>query len=106
MQAINGSLEVRVVGYPKELGTLIHIQDQVCCQGKRTVVYWGLYPLGKGRELWVIVPDVMSSTVYVRRPLLIKEKFHMWDYPQKIWGRINPDQLGGLWKAIGVQLLI
>ena len=24
----------------------------------------------------------------------------MWDYPQELWGRTNPDQLGGIWKDI------
>ena len=79
---IKGSLEVRVGGKSEDIGTFAHIQDRVCWQGKQTVVHWGLYPYSKGRELWVIAPDVMSSAGYFRRPLLIKEKLHMWYYPQ------------------------
>ena len=51
----------------------------------------------------MIVPDVMSSTGYVRRPLLIKEKSHLWYYLQELWGRMNPDHMGCLWKEISVQ---
>ena len=71
-RAIKGSLDTRVGGQLAELGTLSPIHDRVCWKGKRTVLHWGLHPLSKGREPWVIVPDVMSSTGYVSRPLLIK----------------------------------
>ena len=104
-QAINGSLEVRVGGKPAELGTLAPIHDRLCWQGNQIVVYWGLYPFGKGRDPWVIAPDVISSTGYVLRPLMINKKFHMWDYTQGLWGRINQDQLGVIWKDISMQTL-
>ena len=71
-QVIDRILEVRVVGKPEELGTLSPIPDRVCWQVNSTVVHWVLYPSGKVIEPWVIAPDVMYSTGYVRRPLLIK----------------------------------
>ena len=40
---------------------------------------------------------------YVRRPLLIKKRLYWWDYPQELWGSMNSDQLGGLWKEISAQ---
>ena len=95
-RAINGSLKVRVGIYLEDLVTLSPIQYRVCWNGKRTVIHWGLYSSGKGRDPWVIAPDVMSTTGYVQIPLLIKEKLHLWGYPQGLWGRINPDNMGGL----------
>ena len=71
-RSINRSLEVRVGGEAAELGTLASIHNRVCWQGNRIVVHWGIYLLSKGREPWVIDPDVMYSDGYVRRPLLIK----------------------------------
>ena len=62
-RAIKGSLEVRVVWNPEELGTLSPIQYQVYWQGNLKVLHWGLYPLGKRRDLWVISPYIVSSTL-------------------------------------------
>ena len=42
-------------------------------------------------------PNFIYSTVYVKHPLLLKEKLHLWDYSQELWGHMNDDQLGGLW---------
>ena len=92
-----------VGGKLAELGTLVPLHNRVCWHGKQVVVHWGLYPSDKVREPWVIVPDVMSITGCVRTPLLIKEKFHLWDYSQEIWWKMNPGQLVGIWKEIRAQ---
>ena len=49
-------------------------------------------------DTWIITPDVISPTGYVRRLILLKGRFHLWNYPQELWGRMNEDQLGALWK--------
>ena len=61
-RAIKMSLEVRVGGKVKEIGTITHIHDRVCWKGNLTVVHWVLYPSSKRIEPWVIVSDVISST--------------------------------------------
>ena len=78
-RAINRSWEVRVGMNPAELGTIAPIHDRVYWQVKQTLVHQGLYLLVKGKDPRLRVPDVISSIGYVRRPLLIKEKLHMWD---------------------------
>ena len=35
------------------------------------------------------------------RALFLKLKLHLLDYPQGLWGRMNKEQLRGLWKEIG-----
>ena len=86
-----------------EIGTLTPIHNKVFWNGKLTVVHGGLYPSSKGIYPWVIASDVISSTGYFQRPLLIKKKLHIQDYPQEIWGTMNPNQLGGLRKEISAQ---
>ena len=67
-RAISGILEVGVGGKPAELGTLSPEHDSLCWKVTRTVVNYGLYPVGKERETWVITPDVLSLTGYVCWP--------------------------------------
>ena len=74
---INRGVELSVGDNQVELGTSSLIHDHLSWQGKRRVVHWGLHPLDKGKKLWFITADVMTSTGYVRIPLLFKEKFHM-----------------------------
>ena len=42
----------------------------------------------------------------MRTALFLKDKLHLWDQPQELWGRINQEQLGGLWKEIGAKHLV
>ena len=51
-RAISGSLEVRAVEAQAHLGNLSPVRDLVCCQGKRTVIHWGIYPVGMGIYPW------------------------------------------------------
>ena len=46
----------------------------------------------------MIAPDVMSSTGYIQTPPTIREKLHLWDYPQELWGGggVSLNQPGGL----------
>ena len=102
-QEINGSLEVRVGWNPAEIVTLDPIHGRVCWKGNWTVVHWRLYPSCKVRYPWVIAPGVMYYTGYIQRPLLIKEKFHLWDYSQTPWGRKNKYTMVGIQKDIRAQ---
>ena len=70
------------------------------------LVYWGLYHVGIKQEPRLITPDVMSPTGYVRRPLLFKVRFHLWDYPQDFQGRVNEIQLGLLWVYVSRMPLV
>ena len=51
-------------------------------------------------EPWVINPYVIFPSVYVRRCLLNKETFHLWDYPANIWIHMNKENLGLLWEDL------
>ena len=42
----------------------------------------------------------MYLTSYVRRPLLLKEKPHLWYYSQELFRKNNDEQLGGLWDEL------
>ena len=48
------------------------VKDKVSLQVKKTVIYWGLFPVGGKIEPWVIAPDVLLASGYVRRNLLNK----------------------------------
>ena len=75
-RAISGILEVGVGGKPVELGTLSPEHNSLCWKVTRTVVNYGLYPVGKERETWLITPDVLSLTGYVCWPLFLKAKIY------------------------------
>ena len=62
-----------------QLDTFALINDKVCCKLNKTVIHWGLFTVGGRNEPWVIAPDDMSASEYVRRHLLNKERFHLWD---------------------------
>ena len=42
-----------------QLGNFATTSDKVGCQGKKTVIHWGIFPVGETIEPWVIKPDVM-----------------------------------------------
>ena len=67
------------------------------------MIHWRLYPSGKESYPWVIAPNVLYPTVYVRRMLTQKEKLHLWDFPQELWGIINQDQLVDVCKEISAK---
>ena len=64
-----------------QLDTLAPIRDRVFWQGKTTVIYWGIFTAVRNIEPWVIAPDVMSESGYVRRHILNNGRFHLWDCP-------------------------
>ena len=45
-RAISGLLEAKVGGKQFEISTFATIKDTVFCQGKKTVIHWGLFPVG------------------------------------------------------------
>ena len=62
-----------------QLYTFAPIRDKVFWKVKKTVIHWGLFTVGGRNEPWVIAPDDMLASEYVRRHLLNKERFHLWD---------------------------
>ena len=76
---LRGCLYAKVGGAMAQLGTAAPIRELVCLHGNRTVLHWVLYPVGGKQEPWIIDPEVMSPTGFVRRRLLFKEKFQIWD---------------------------
>ena len=64
-----------------QLGTFVPIKDTVFCQVKKIVIHWGILPVGTKFEQWVIGPDVLSESGHVRRHLMNKERFHLWECP-------------------------
>ena len=63
------------------MGTFVPIKDKVFCQVNNNVIHWGLFTVGGKYEQWVIAPDVLLVSGYVRRHILNKESFHLWDCP-------------------------
>ena len=47
----------------------------------------------------------MYNLGYVRRTLLNKERFHLWDFPADLWGRMNEDQLISIWSDLPLTLM-
>ena len=45
-RTLSGCLEAKVDGTTARLRKMSPIKDKVCCQGKTTVVNWGLYQVG------------------------------------------------------------
>ena len=43
-------------------------------------------------------PEVMSPTGFMRRRLLFKEKYHLWDCQAELWQHINEHQLRSMWR--------
>ena len=76
---IYGSLETKVGGEQVQLGTFSPIKYKVFWHGRKTELYWGLFPVLVQFEPWVIAPNVLLASGYVRRNLLNKDKFHLWD---------------------------
>ena len=71
-QTVIGLLEARVGGNQVKIVVYSSTRDIVWWQGNRTVVHWVLYPVGGKCEPWVIAPNVMSSSGYLRWRLLNK----------------------------------
>ena len=78
-KTISGSLEAKIGRNQVQLGTFAPIKDTVLWQVKKTVIHWGLFTVGSKFYPWVIAPDVLSASEYVRRHLPIKERFHLQD---------------------------
>ena len=97
---VSGCLEARVGGKYIHLGTPTPIRDRVCWKGKVTVVHWGFLPVGGKCKPWVITPYVMLLSGYVRKRLLSKWIFHLWDCPEDLWMQSNEDKLGLLWRDL------
>ena len=95
---ISRCLYAVVGGNHVHLGTSTPIGDIVCWIGKRTLVHWGVLPVERKCEPWLIALDVMSPSGYVRRHLLNKYIFHLWYFQEYLWMHINKDQLGSLWR--------
>ena len=53
-------------------------------------------------EPWVIAPNMMSISMYVRRRILNKENSHLWDCPTDQRVQKNDDRLGSLWKYLSM----
>ena len=77
-KTISSILEAKVGGKQAQLGTFGNIKDKVFWKGKKTVIHWGLLPVGIKFESWVITLDVSSASEYMRRHIMNKEKFHVW----------------------------
>ena len=76
-KTISGSLEAEVGGKQAKLGTFAPIKDKVCWQRKKTMIHWGLFPVGGKFEPWVIAPDILLASGYVRPHLMKNERFHL-----------------------------
>ena len=76
------------------MGTFAHIKDKGFCKGKETVIHWGLFSVVGKIEPWVIVPDFVSVSAYVRRHILNKEIFSLWYCLAYLWMQMNEEQLG------------
>ena len=87
----SGCLESKVGGKQVQLGTFAPITTKCFCQGKKTVIHWGLFPVGRKFVQWVIAPNVLLASGYVRQNLLNKERFHLWDCPEDIWMQTNEE---------------
>ena len=48
----------------------------------------------------VLSSELLSSTRYVKRPLMFRERLRLWDYPGYITQRMNGYQLRLLWTYI------
>ena len=92
-----GLLDARIGGKQSHIGTTTHIRDIVYWQGEIIVVHWVVLTVGGKCEPWVIAIDVMFSSVYVRRNILNKYRFHLWYFPEDLWMKMNEDQLGSLY---------
>ena len=49
---------------------------------------------------WVIAPDIMSASGYVRRNILNKERFHLLDFPEDLCMNMNEEQFGLMWRYL------
>ena len=83
-KTISGCIEARVWGEQVHLGPFASIRYRVFWEGKKTVIHWGLFPVGGKIEPWVINSDVISASGYVRWHILNKERFHLWYCPADI----------------------
>ena len=86
---ISGCLEARVGGNQVQMGALVPIKDKVLCQAKKTIIHWDLFTLVGKIKPWLIAPDVLLAPGYVRRNLLNKERFHLWECPKDLWMQMN-----------------
>ena len=48
----------------------------------------------------MIKPNVSLESGYVRRHLLNKERFNLWECPEELWMRIDEEYLGSMWRDL------
>ena len=89
-----GCLYERFGGNQVHLVTSNPIRDIVCWRLNITVVHWVVFPVVGMCEAWAIALDVMSPSGYLRRSLLNKERFQLWDFPKYLCMQMNKEQLG------------
>ena len=86
-RTLSGCLDAKVWEMTEQLGTSALIRDHVCWQGEQDK-----------KEPWTIALEVMYPTGFVRRRILFKDKFYLWDCPADIWQHMNKKQLGRMWR--------
>ena len=86
---LSGCLEERVGGSHTNLASDIPIRDKLSWKGNKTVINWVSYPVGKKLYPWLVAPEVMYSTDFVKLHVLLKKRSHMWDYPEYLWLYMN-----------------
>ena len=53
-----------------------------------------------GGGVWILAPEVLSITDYVKIPLLFRERPSLWGYPGDLTQRVKGDQIFALWEDI------
>ena len=82
------------------VGTFAPIKYKVFWQGNNTLIHWGLLPVGGKFEPWVIAPDVLLESGYVRRHIPNRGRFHLWDCLTDLWMKMNEEQVGLVWRDL------
>ena len=78
---ISGILDDKVRGDQLQMGTIDPIKDKVCWQGKKTVIHWGIFPVGGKFESWVIAPNVLLESGYLSSHILKKGEVPSMELP-------------------------
>ena len=99
-RTVSGCLEARVGRNKVHLRISDPIRDTMFLKGKITVVRWRLLLVGRKCKPWVISPDVMQPSGYVRQSLLNKERFHLWDFLPHVWINTDKELLVSLWRYL------
>ena len=99
---ISGWLYARVGGKQVKMITFAPIKDKSFCQGNKTVIHWGLFPVRETSEPWVIRPDVFLVWGCMIWNLLNKERFHPWDCLADLWIHIIEEHSRSMWREFSV----